>query len=103
MLPPYSPDFNPIEETFHALKSFIRKHQEMAKIFDDNYQGFLWWALGQFMEGKTVRARCPNAVSLVIKVLLSLDLQEVSSLNPPHLLSQKQRIIISGMRLSLVI
>jgi hypothetical protein len=25
-LPPYSPDFNPIEEAFAFLKAFIRKH-----------------------------------------------------------------------------
>jgi len=31
----------------------MQKHQEMANIFDNNYEGFLWWALGQFMEGKT--------------------------------------------------
>jgi hypothetical protein len=61
MLPPYSPDLNPIEETFHALKCFIRKHQEMANVFDNNYEGFLWWALGQFMEGKTAHNYFRNA------------------------------------------
>ena len=25
-IPPYSPDFNPIEEVFSELKSFIKKH-----------------------------------------------------------------------------
>jgi transposase len=25
-LPPYSPDFNPIEQSFHALKEWMRTH-----------------------------------------------------------------------------
>lgn len=29
-LPPYSPEFNPIEEIFHTLKEWIRRHQEEA-------------------------------------------------------------------------
>jgi len=33
----------------------------MANIFDDNYEGFLWWALGQFMEGKTAHNYFRNA------------------------------------------
>jgi hypothetical protein len=61
MLPPYSPDLNPIEETFHALKAFIRKHQDMANVFGENYQGFLWWALGEFMAGKTAHNYFRNA------------------------------------------
>ena len=61
MLPPYSPNLNPIEETFHALKAFIRKHQEMANVFGENYQGFIWWALGEFMAGKTAHNYFRNA------------------------------------------
>ena len=26
-LPPYSPDFNPIEEAFSKIKAFLRRHQ----------------------------------------------------------------------------
>lgn len=26
-LPPYSPDFNPIEQTFHSLKAWLRRHE----------------------------------------------------------------------------
>jgi hypothetical protein len=26
-LPPYSPDFNPIEEAFSAIKAFLRRHE----------------------------------------------------------------------------
>lgn len=29
-LPPYSPDFNPIEEGFSAIKAWIRRHQELS-------------------------------------------------------------------------
>lgn len=34
-LPPYSPDFNPIEQAFHVLKMWIRKHQDEAVLFED--------------------------------------------------------------------
>lgn len=30
-LPPYSPDFNPIEEAFSAIKSWIRANREYAR------------------------------------------------------------------------
>jgi hypothetical protein len=28
-LPPYSPDFNPIEEAFSQIKAFIRRHVDL--------------------------------------------------------------------------
>jgi hypothetical protein len=30
-LPPYSPDFNPIEEAFSAIKAWIRANREYAR------------------------------------------------------------------------
>ncbi len=61
MLPPYSPDFNLIEETFHALKAFIRRNQATARVFRDNYEGFLWWALHHFIEDQTAHKYFGNA------------------------------------------
>jgi hypothetical protein len=29
-LPPYSPDYNPIEEGFSAMKAWIRRHRDFA-------------------------------------------------------------------------
>jgi len=29
-LPPYSPDFNPIEQSFHSLKAWLRRHEAAA-------------------------------------------------------------------------
>ena len=29
-LPPYSPDFNPIERAFHSIKSWLRRHEAEA-------------------------------------------------------------------------
>ena len=29
-LPPYSPDFNPIEQAFHSLKAWLRRHEADA-------------------------------------------------------------------------
>lgn len=34
-LPPYSPDFNPIEQAFHVLKMWTRRHQDQAALFDN--------------------------------------------------------------------
>jgi transposase len=44
-LPLYSPDFNPIEESFNDLKSYIRRYyrRKMAQFL--NYQAFLEWAV----------------------------------------------------------
>ena len=39
-LPPYSPDFNPIEEAFAELKAWMRKNIELQDTFDD-FEGFM--------------------------------------------------------------
>ena len=45
-LPPYSPDFNPIEEFFSVLKSFIRRHWRRNKdIIDMDFQKYLSWCV----------------------------------------------------------
>ena len=33
-LPPYSPDFNPIEESFAELKHWIKKNRELTSEFE---------------------------------------------------------------------
>jgi len=33
-LPPYSPDFNPIEEAFAELKAWIKRNNELAEAYD---------------------------------------------------------------------
>src|SRR5579871_635373 len=39
-LPPYSPDFNPIEEAFVELKAWMKKNYTLAEGFD-SFQGFI--------------------------------------------------------------
>ena len=39
-LPPYSPDFNPIEEAFAELKAWMRKNNQLQDGFAD-FEGFL--------------------------------------------------------------
>jgi transposase len=29
-LPPYSPDFNPIEQAFHSVKAWLQRHEAMT-------------------------------------------------------------------------
>ena len=53
-LPPYSPDFNPIKESFSALKAWIRRHRELVDSFED-FGKFLILGVEEFMEGKDAR------------------------------------------------
>ena len=45
-LPPYSPDYNPIENTFKDLKAWIKRNYILATDFDD-FGNFLEFAIGQ--------------------------------------------------------
>ena len=44
-LPPYSPDFNPIEESFNDLKSYIRRWYRSKRQGFETYQDFFEWAI----------------------------------------------------------
>jgi transposase len=35
-LPPYSPDYNPIEQSFHKLKGWLKRNRELCPIFGDD-------------------------------------------------------------------
>lgn len=54
-LPPCSPDLNPIEQSFHALKEWIRRNRSLARDYDDNFEAFLQLEVESFMEGKDAR------------------------------------------------
>ena len=47
-LPPYSPDFNPIEEAFAELKAWMRKNYEIQNDYE-MLKGFLDLALHQHL------------------------------------------------------
>ena len=40
-LPPYSPDYNPIEESFAELKAWMKKNRGLALTFEGNFGGFI--------------------------------------------------------------
>ena len=46
-LPPYSPDFNPIEESFAQLKAWIRTNQQLLAEYGDDFGAFLEFAVQQ--------------------------------------------------------
>jgi len=46
-LPPYSPDFNPIEFSFSALKAWMRRNRVLANGFGHWYEGFFHMAVQQ--------------------------------------------------------
>jgi transposase len=56
-LPPYSPDFNPIEESFSDLKAFIRRHYRRKRPELDTYQEFLEWAVREVGTGEAAIRR----------------------------------------------
>lgn len=39
-LPPYSPDFNPIETSFSILKHWIRRHSNLIESYTEETEGF---------------------------------------------------------------
>ncbi len=43
-LPPYSPDFNPIEESFAEMKAWMRKNYTLQENYDE-FEGFLELAM----------------------------------------------------------
>ena len=45
-LPPYSPDYNPIEATFKDLKEWIKRSYHLAADFE-NFGDFLHFAVSQ--------------------------------------------------------
>ena len=45
-LPPYSPDYNPIECSFHDLKAWIRRNQQLSAQFQC-FENFLHFAVSQ--------------------------------------------------------
>jgi hypothetical protein len=44
-LPPYSPEFNPIEQSFAQLKNWMRRHQDIADLYQSDFEGFIRLAL----------------------------------------------------------
>lgn len=45
-LPPYSPDFNPIEEFFSVLKKYIKRHWKANKdVIDTDFGKYLGWCV----------------------------------------------------------
>lgn len=58
-LPPYSPDYNPIEESFATLKAWIKRHRAEASLFDD-FGAFLHYAVSR-AGGTSARAQFRHA------------------------------------------
>jgi transposase len=52
-LPPYSPDLNPIEETFSAVKSFLKANEEIASTSRD-IENILLAAFGNVTPGDCI-------------------------------------------------
>jgi len=60
-LPAYSPDFNPIETSFHLLKAWMKKWNRLAPVYGeedytDQMEAFLEAAVNQFGRGVDFKA-----------------------------------------------
>ena len=58
-LPPYSPDYNPIEATFKDLKAWIKKNHSLTEDFE-NFEDFLHFSVSQAC-GANVRSHFQEA------------------------------------------
>lgn len=56
-LPLYSPDFNPIEESFGDLKAFIRRYSRRERRRFSTDHGFFEWAIREFGVGQGAAKR----------------------------------------------
>ena len=54
-LPPYSPDLNPIELSFHELKAWMRKERELSYEFGIWFEGFIAMGLRLVVTEDTAR------------------------------------------------
>jgi transposase len=63
-LPPYSPDYNPIEESFAEMKAWMRKNRELAPRFGDDFGAFVELAVKGLAEkaGKHFRSCCIDII-----------------------------------------
>jgi transposase len=62
-LPPYSPDYNPIEATFKDLKAWIKRNYRLAETFK-SFKAFLYFAVSQLI-GAYAEAHYRNAGYIV--------------------------------------
>jgi hypothetical protein len=44
-LPSYSPDYNLIEESFSALKAWMRRNRELVPVFEPFFEGYMYLAV----------------------------------------------------------
>ena len=44
-LPPYSPDYNLIEESFSALKAWMRRNRKLIPVFKPFFEGYMHLAV----------------------------------------------------------
>ncbi len=54
-LPPYSPDLNPIEQSFAQLKAWIKRNRALAGCYEGNYEAFLHHAMREVFRGKNAK------------------------------------------------
>jgi transposase len=70
-LPPYSPDYNPIELTFSVLKAWIKRYYHYMRLAYDNFGTFLAAAI----EGsRSMRSFCTATIPTRCRWYIYIDL-----------------------------
>jgi transposase len=59
-LPPYSPDYNPIEQSFNALKAWVNRHIGELSAFPD-FPSFMWYGIEQLSMEVEAKGRFAKA------------------------------------------
>ena len=47
-LPPYSPDYNPIEQSFATLKQWMQRNNKLMEVYKDDFEGFICLGLEEY-------------------------------------------------------
>ena len=72
-LPPYSPDLNPIEESFAQLKQWIKNNRVLAEQFGDDFVGFLRCGL-EAIQSEVIfanaKSAAPNLAMMTIWMMI---------------------------------
>jgi len=60
-LPSYSPDYNPIEESFSGLKAWMRRHRILVENYEGQFPAFIQMAVQEYKAGGNAEAHFRNS------------------------------------------
>ena len=76
-LPPYSPDFNAIEESFSGMKAWMRRNRDLVSTFNPFFEGFIQMAVEQAVKAEHARGYFQNVGIRVDEQQIDVGYEEV--------------------------